>query len=457
MNRHAWAALIAAILLAGAEPARAIGPLSVSPDGRELLGQRGNPVFLNGDAPWHILGRLDRDQTIRYLDSRQARGFNALLVSILVDDDFRTGSFDNAFGEPPFLVPNDFSTPNEAYFAHVDWFLAEAARRDMVVLLVPAYIGYDCQREGFCQAMKDNGVAKMRDYGRWLGTRYRDFGNVVWVDGGDADAAAAGALDVVEAVAEGILETSPDQLHTAHCNRFNSAADCYDRPWLDLNNTYSDCSATPRDLHDDWVRTPVRPFFYIEGWYEGEHDTSAVCLRSQAYWSLLSGAVGHVFGNNPMWDFWDGWTGALDSPGSVSMQHFSELVLSRDWASLQPDYAHQVLVAGYGSLDDGSYAACARTRDGHTVIVYTPERRTLTVDLNQVSGTKAHVWWFNPSNGTTVFLDSLPTEGWREFTPPFAADWVLVIDDDSRELPAPGQGVGTETTSTGMIKARFAR
>ena len=242
-------------------PVASAEALSVSPDGRHLLGPRGGAVFFNADAPWHILARLDRADALLYLNTRRSQGFNALLISLLVDDDFRTGSFDNAFGEPPFLVAGDFSTPNEAYFAHVDWFLQEARQRGMTILLSPAYIGWQCDIE----AMKQNGPAKMREYGRWLGNRYRGFPNIIWVNAGDADASLYGAMDVVDAVAEGIRETSPDQLHTAHCDRLNSAADCYDRPWLDLNNTYADCDLTARELRTDYERTTVRPYIYLEG------------------------------------------------------------------------------------------------------------------------------------------------------------------------------------------------
>ena len=76
-----------------------------------------------------------------------------LLFSILVNDDYNTGSFDNAYGEPPFTVPNDFTTPNEAYFQHVDWFMQQATERGFFLLVEPAYIGYNCTVQGFCQAI----------------------------------------------------------------------------------------------------------------------------------------------------------------------------------------------------------------------------------------------------------------------------------------------------------------
>ena len=296
--------------------------LTVSEDHRYILGPEGRPVFLNGAAPWHILARLDRSETLQYLEARQWQGINALLVSFLVNDDYNTGSFDNAFGEPPFLVPNDFSTPNEAYFAHVDWFMETARDRGIIVLAAPAYIGWGCLREGFCDAMKEDGPEKMREYGRWIGNRYKDYENIIWVDGGDADAGAYGAMDVVDAVAEGILETSPPQLHTAHCDRLNSAVDCYDTSWLDINTTYGQCQLSPAELQIDYERAVTRPFVFIEGYYEGEHETTECVCAARPTGRCSVAAMGHVFGNRPMWDFWEDWQGALYSPGAEFMRYF---------------------------------------------------------------------------------------------------------------------------------------
>lgn len=443
------------LLLLSTPAVAAPGPFSVSADGRQLLGAEGEAVFLNADTPWHILARLDRTATLRYLDRRAEQGFNALLLALVVDDDYHTGSFANAFGEVPFSTTNDFSTPNEAWFAHVDWFVARAGERGFTLLIEPAYIGWECRIEGFCEAMKVNGPDTMREYGRWVGERYREFGNIIWVDGGDADAAAFGALDLVDAVAEGLREASPDQLHTAHCDRYNSAVDCYDREWLDLNATYADCTVSPRELIGDHERDPPRPFLFLEGYYEGEHETPGTCLRSQAYWALLGGAVGHCFGNRPMWDFWPGWEEALASPGANSMMHLARLIASRNWRGLQPDLAHEMLVSGYGSPEDGSWASAAWAADLNTLIVYTPERRPLTVDLALIDDPMARAWWFHPGNGQAVLIGNYATDQAQEFVPPYAGDWVLVIDSERAMLPAPGGSPDADPPGTSELKARY--
>lgn len=445
--KHVWWIFV---LLAG--HAGAV-PLTVSQDARDLVADD-QAVFFNGATPWHILARLDREESIAYLDARLEDGFNALMFALVVNDGYHVDSFDNAYGDPPFTSENDFSTPNEAWFEHADWFMDQATQRGFWLLVLPSYIGYECGPEGFCDAIQDNGVDVMRDYGRFVGRRYGQYENILWVHGGDADAAAYGALDEVEAVMEGISETTVEQLQTAHCGRSNSAADCYDRPWLQVNNTYSECQHTPAELRGDWERSPVRPYFYIEGRYENE-NADDICLRSQAYWSLLGGAMGHFFGNRPMWDFWSGWQDALESSGSASMRHFGRLARSRDHASLIPDWDHQLLTEGFGSPTDGSYAAAARTADGVTAIVYTPAQRALTVDLSEIAGEDAAVWWFNPTDGNATFVSNLPTDGVQEFNPPSPGDWVLVLDAAQAELPAPGEPRDPERPSFGFLKHRW--
>lgn len=278
-----WIASVLA--LAALVPGRSFAapnyPLVLDGDDRHIVDSSGQVVFFNADTPWHVIPRLTREESITFLDSRRENGFNALLVALIVSDGYSTGSPNNAYGEGPFLIPGDFATPNEAYFSHADWFLEQAHARGFTILLTPVYIGFGCGIEGWCQDMKQNGVAKMREYGRWLGNRYKDQPNLIWVHGGDANAGAYGAMDLVDAVAYGILDFDSNHLSTAHCDRYNSAADCYDRPWLDFNTTYANCNESPLELRVDYQRLPPRPFVFIEGKYELEHDWNAQCIRGK--------------------------------------------------------------------------------------------------------------------------------------------------------------------------------
>ena len=83
------------------------------------------------------------------------------------------------------------------------------------------------------------------------------------------------------------------------------------------------------------------------------------------------------------------------------------------------------------------------TRDasGSYAMVYAPVGRPFTVRMNVITGAKVKAWWFNPRTGTATAIGTFPNTGEREFTPPDPGemlDWVLVLDDASKNFPPPG-------------------
>jgi hypothetical protein len=416
-------------------------PLTFHASGRYLVDQNDSPFLINGDTPWGLIPALTKSETEVYLDDRVQKGFNSILLE-LVENYFNGPA--NVEGQQPFLQRGDFSSPNEAYFAHADWVISEASSRGVLVFLVPAYLGYNCGAEGWCSEIVSTGAAGMRDYGRFLGERYRNYDNIIWVAGGDTNAQDhSGAMQATEAMIDGIKEFAPDHLFTAHCSRDLSAIQCYDRPWLDLNNTYSDCNETAARSLSDYRRS--QPFFYLEGTYEGE-QASAVCIRSQAYWSILSGSMGHFFGNNPVWHFesprtlfpYSGtWQSAMDATGSVSMMHLANLFASRQWTALIPDDGGEFVTSSHGNERSSSYLASAVNSARTTLFVYMPSSRSVTVDTTPLQGDQVQAWWYNPRTGGTTNLGSFD-EGESSFSPPQNGDWVLVLDDAALNLAAPG-------------------
>jgi len=204
-----------------------------------------------------------------------------------------------------------------------------------------------------------------------------------------------------------------------------------------LNNTYT-YGIIHRRLLGDYTRIPTTPFFLIESAYEGEHNASAAQMRRQAYWAVLCGACGHVFGNRPLWLFDSGWRDALNSTGSCDMVHVQALFRSRPWYHLEPDQGHRVVTGGLGEYTGLDYLAAARTSDGGTVIAYLPTARTFTVDLTQIRGRTVRGWWFDPRTGEARLAGEYPATGARDFSPPGDGDWVLVLDDSDRGYAAPG-------------------
>jgi hypothetical protein len=410
-------------------------PLHVEAGRRFLVDAAGQPFLLHGDTAWSLIAQLRQEDVIRYLDDRRSRGFNTILVNLL-ESAFSSRAPRNIYGDAPFTTPGDYSTPNEAYFQKADWILRRAAERGFLVLLTPSYLGYNGGDQGWYEQMRANGTTKLRNYGRFLGRRYQAFTNILWVQGGDYDPPQR---ELVDAIANGIRETDPDVLQTSHGGPGTPARDYWgDRAWLAVNNiyTYGDIRGAAQDEYE----ASAMPFFLIESGYEYEHGASTKDMRRQAYHALLAGAMGQMFGNNPIWHF-DGpglydtpvtWQQALASPGSRSMTVVRNLYAQLAWWALQPDFAGTFLTAGLGDGDDRAVASVGANRN--VAVVYVPSRRAITLDLRRIAGARASLTWFDPASGATSSAAGSPasTAGPLSLTPPASnaegsSDWVLVV------------------------------
>jgi hypothetical protein len=155
-----------------APPPAAVFPLHVEAGKRYLVDAAGKPFFVNGDSPWELISQLKREDVDLYLENRRLKGVNAVLVE-LMEHFFSANPPNNAYGDPPFTTPGDFATPNEAYFVHVDYVINKAAEKGMVVLLTPAYLGFNGGQEGWYQEMIANGTAKLLPMGNTWATATR--------------------------------------------------------------------------------------------------------------------------------------------------------------------------------------------------------------------------------------------------------------------------------------------
>jgi Putative collagen-binding domain of a collagenase len=97
------------------------------------------------------------------------------------------------------------------------------------------------------------------------------------------------------------------------------------------------------------------------------------------------------------------------------------------------DPAHQPL--GTRADDDD----LGRDRGSYAVI-YSPYGSPMTVDLTRLSGAMVIAMWFDPHGSRCRWLGQFPVWGSRVFTPPSQKDWILVLDDASRNYPPIGLG-----------------
>jgi len=423
-------------------------PLVAKPGQRYLEDSTGTPFLIHGDTAWSLIAQLTREEVELYLEDRRTRGFNTILVN-LIEHEFATNAPANIYSQEPFLVPEDYSTPNEAYFAHADWVVRQAAEKGILVLLTPSYLGSGGSGQGWYKAMVANGPDRLRQYGEYLGRRYHKFSNILWVHAGDYNPPRK---DLVRAIAEGIREIDPRALHSAHGGRDTVALNYWEgESWLQVNNIYT---ARQKSWSDNpvyaaalkqFARPERMPFFLIEGVYENEHEADERHLRSQAYQAVLSGAAGQVFGNNPIWYF-DGrglysapvtWQEALGSSGAHSMTHLHNLLTSVPWWLLEPDTDKMLVTDGLSS--GGERAVAARTADRSLAIIHLPSSREITVDLGELAGPRVAARWYDPANGRFSTANGSPFQasGAGRFGRDLGAnssgfdDWVLVLESQS--------------------------
>jgi hypothetical protein len=434
--------LVLALALAGGSVAQTSEfPLRIAADQRTLTDVNGKSFLIAGDTAWSLIVQPTEADIDRYLQDRQQKGFNAIIVN-LIEHKFCTHPPDTRAGLAPFRRTGDFGTPNPAYFDFAHRVVAKAHRRGITVWLAPAYLGAGGGDEGWFRELKANGKATVRAYGRFVGKRFKDLPNVVWVLGGDFTPQQTVQWTVHE-VAAGIRDEDSTHLMTGHPAPERSPAAAFGEPqWLTVNAVYSYERTLFRPLLAVYRRRPTRPFVLIETVYEGEHDATPEQIRRQAYWAMLCGACGQFLGNNPIWHY-DGpglfpvkttWQAALDSPGTRDMERLHQFFAALSWDRLIPDQAQAIVTAGAGT--GVGTAVAAGTGDGKLAVFYISstgtQPRELTVNLGWFAG-PVHARWYNPTSGryTAAEQEPLPNRGSRAFRTPGdngtgTSDWLLL-------------------------------
>ena len=294
---------------------------------------------------------------------------NALWVNLLCDSYTACNSDGTTFdGIAPFTTPGDLSTPNPAYFDRAEEMLQAAAAKNMVVLLDPIETG------GWLSVLDDNGEAKARAYGRFLGTRFKDQPNIIWMSGNDFQSWRDPSQNkLVRAVMRGLAETDPNHIQTIELDYYVSASleDAALRPLLGLDAVYTYRPTYAEEL-TEYKRAAFAPTFLVEANYEFEHNGgtdggTTQNLRRQEWWTATSGTTGQLYGSAYSWRLQGDWADNLDTVGIQQLSYVKQLLEPRKWYDLVPDRAHQVLTKGFGKfskddpIPDDTYATAALT------------------------------------------------------------------------------------------------
>ena len=448
-------------------------PIKIGPTGRYLVDQNNVPFLIVGDSPHALFADLTEAQADAYFADRQSFGINTLWAEILVNP--------YVFGRPdastydgiiPFTTPGDFSTPNPAYFQRVDDMINLAASHGITILLDSLETG------GWITTAEQNGNTNCFNFGVYLGNRYKNFPNIIWILGNDFQTWNTSPTDntLAQNIMAGIASVDPNHLQTTELNYQLSGSldDALLAPYSTLGSAYT-YFPTYDEVLTQYNKTTSVPIFMVEEHYEfenvggccGEGGTPNI-LRRQEYWTVLAGGLaGSMYGNHYTWTL-DGpqgspnWTNFLDSPGAQQLTYVKAFFTSYAWYNLVPDQNNTFVTAGYGVYDSGgalganTYVTAALTPDGTLAMAYLPAANSITVDLTQMAGSVT-AQWFDPTIGiyTTVPGSPFANTGSVQLTPPSTnstgdTDWLLVL------TASPGSSASTKSAPAPSAKAASA-
>jgi len=431
-----------------------------SDNGRYLLKEDGTPFFWLGDTAWELFHRLNKDDALHYLENRASLGYTVIQAVALAE--LQGLEVPNAYGHLP-LQDRDPTRPNEEYFSHVDWVVNQTNRLGLCIALLPTWACY-WHPEGAVFTPENAEV-----YGEWMGWRYRNAG-IVWVLGGDKAVENDRHRSIIRAMARGIrCGDGGAHMITFHPGGgLGSAESFHEEPWLDFNMRQNGHVAEYTNRYDktrmDYDREPAKPIIDAEPIYEdhpvsfdslGRGHSLAIDTRRALYWDLFSGACGHTYGHHSVWQMWEAgraagincpvisWREALGQPGAAQMRHARALLESRPFLTRIPD-DDLIIPHEYATVLPGAGLyrfAGTRDSEGSYAMIYAPAGRHFRIRTENLTGSQFKAWWFNPRTGESTLIGHI--DRWEElaFRHPDAGemiDWVLVLDDASRNFPAPG-------------------
>jgi len=428
---------------------------SISANQRYLL-KDGKPFYWLGDTGWELFHRLTREEANEYLKRRAEQGFTVIQAVVLAElDGLHTP---NAYGEKP-LINDDPTKPNEAYFKQVDYVVDKAKEYGLNIAMLPTWGDKVFKNTwGIGPVIFNTTNAKI--YGEWIGNRYKNKTNIIWILGGDRNPRNAADVAIWNAMGEGIMEaTNRKAIISFHPQPSDSGSATWfhQQAWLAFNmfqNGHCRDLAVYDNIQHDYNLEPIKPVIDGESLYEdhpvcfdvkGLGTSSAYDVRKYAYLDVFAGAFGNTYGCHDIWQFYSHkheavngphflWQDAMNLRGANQMKYLRRLMESHPMLERVPC---QSLIV------ENNYAPSERiqaTRGNDYAFIYTSEGRPFTVFLQKITGNILKAYWYSPRDGKTIDLDNVVNKGTQKFMPPssgYGQDWVLVLDDLTKNYAKP--------------------
>jgi hypothetical protein len=408
---------------------------AASANGHHFVDAAGAPILVKGDTLWAAWVNLPTTDWETLCASRAGHGFNFIMVDLIScanqggrDD---TSTYD---GVVPFTGGN-LNTPNETYWSRIDTMLSIAESHGVTMGLYPM----DYYSMGSGQFFFGKSTADCQAYGTFLGNRYKNRPNIVWVFGNDYQSESTTVDNQYDACLTGWKNAGDTHLVSMQ-GKFHMSLTTDWAFWAaraDFNCVYT-YEVQYHLCKVGYDYTPTMPAVMWEAAYIGEAYTGGdvpLTVRKQIGWSLTQGSPGEVMGTQH-WRCNDtGWSTNLNETVMVGCTNMRSVFEAVAWWTLVPSTTFitsgagtRVVPAaesGVGSPDwpaASDYASAAVSADGKLAMAYVPTQRAITVNT-AVLGTSPVGTWIHPTTLATTAAGSLAGSN----TPPAAGDWLLKI------------------------------
>ena len=427
------------------------GAVRVASDKRHFEHADGTPFFWLGDTWWMgLCKRLEWPGEFEHLlADRVSKGFTVVQIIAGLYPDMPPLDPRGA-NEAGFPWTSGYERVNPAYFDMADLRITRLVSRGLMPCIVGCW-GY------FLPWM---GVERLKKHWRYLAARWGAY-PVVWSLAGEGampyylskDKAGDSALQKKGWTEVARYVRSIDgyrRLVSIHPSA--SARNCVeDQSVLDfemLQTGHSDRQSIPNTVRlvcEGRRREPTMPVVNSEVCYEGILEASREEIQRFMFWAcMLSGAAGHTYGANGIWQVnrpgqpfgpsphgrsWGDrpWEEAMQLPGSGQLGLAKALLMEYQWWKLEP---HPEWVEPHWNEKDYMLPFAAGI-PGKLRILFLPTRWDPPKVKMLEAGRAYRAFFFDPRNGRRKPLGEALGDAngdWQVPIPPAVADWVLVLE-----------------------------
>ena len=434
---------------AGDNPLLKHGPVRIAVDHHHFEHEDGTPFFWLGDTWWMALcHRLSWPDDFRTLVSdRVSKGFTVIQIIAGLYPDMP--AFDpRGANEAGYPWEADYTRINPKYFDAADLRIQELVNRGLAPCIVGCW-GYFL---GFM------GMAKIKQHWRNIVARWGAY-PAIWCLAGEGtmpyylsknkEADMAAQKTGWTEVARYVRSIDPHK-HCITIHPSDTARDSVEDPSvLDfdmLQTGHSDRKSYPNTVDKvtgEFSRKPPMPVLVGEVCYEGILDENRQEVSRFVFWaSVLSGAAGHTYGADGIWQLntpdqpygpsphgrsWGGpsWDVAAQLPGSRQLGVAKQFLARLEWWRLEP---HPEWVEPHWSKEDYQLPYAAGI-PGKLRIVFVPPMWDPPTITRLESGYQA--FFFDPRTGKEHPIGDVAPDSsgiWKAPITPTFEQWVIVLE-----------------------------